>query len=69
MSHAQKDRKIHFRARMRDKRDKIRSNIQITRAEVWVTNRTNRTENVRNLVALQDIGETENLLNPSVIVS
>ena len=47
----------------------IRSNIQITRAEVWVTNRTNRTENVRNLVALQDIGETTNLTNSSVIVT
>jgi len=36
----------------------INSNIQITRAEVWITNRTNNTENVRNIVALQDIGES-----------
>ena len=35
------------------------SNIQITRAEVWITNRTNRTDNVRNIVALQDIGESD----------
>jgi cell surface protein SprA len=46
----------------------INSNIQITRAEVWITNRTNRTENVRNIVALQDIGESDpnkiGLLNP-----
>lgn len=36
----------------------INSNVQISRIEVWVTNRTNRTENVRNIVALQDIGES-----------
>ncbi|MDN3491086.1 cell surface protein SprA [Winogradskyella sp. APC 3343] len=32
--------------------------LQITRAEVWVTNRTNQTENVRNIVAFQDLGES-----------
>ena len=32
--------------------------LQITRLEVWTTNRSNRTENVRNIVALQDLGET-----------
>ena len=37
----------------------INSNVQITRAEVWITNRTNRTENVRNIVAIQDIGESD----------
>ncbi len=31
--------------------------LQITRIEVWITNRSNRTENVRNIVALQDLGE------------
>ena len=31
--------------------------LQITRVEVWVTNRSNRTDNVRNIVALQDLGE------------
>jgi len=36
----------------------INSNVQISRIEVWTTNRTNRTENVRNIVALQDIGES-----------
>ena len=36
----------------------INTNIQITRTEVWVTNRTNATSNVRNIVALQDIGES-----------
>ncbi|WP_417195827.1 cell surface protein SprA [Bizionia sp.] len=49
----------------------INTNVQITRIEVWVTNRTNRTENVRNIVALQDLGESnpnpaanDVLLNP-----
>ncbi|OUR91532.1 cell surface protein SprA [Flavobacteriales bacterium 34_180_T64] len=37
----------------------IQSNIQITRAEVWVTNRSNQTENVRNVAAFQDLGESE----------
>ncbi|AUP81582.1 T9SS outer membrane translocon Sov/SprA [Flavivirga eckloniae] len=32
--------------------------LQITRLEVWITNRSNRTENVRNIVALQDLGES-----------
>ncbi|MBT8322869.1 MAG: cell surface protein SprA, partial [Eudoraea sp.] len=35
----------------------IRSQVQITRLEVWVTNRSQQTLNVRNLVALQDLGE------------
>ena len=37
----------------------INNNIQITRAEVWITNRGNRTQDVRNLVAIQDIGESD----------
>ncbi len=37
----------------------ISSNIQVTRAEIWITNRTNRTEDVRNIVAIQDIGESD----------
>ncbi|WP_394368758.1 T9SS outer membrane translocon Sov/SprA [Galbibacter mesophilus] len=36
----------------------IRSQVQITRIEVWVTNRAQRTDNVRNIVALQDLGES-----------
>lgn len=35
----------------------INNNIQITRIEVWVTNRSNQTENVRNIAAFQDLGE------------
>jgi cell surface protein SprA len=37
----------------------INSNIQITRAEVWITNRNNTTNDVRNIIALQDIGESD----------
>jgi cell surface protein SprA len=37
----------------------IRSNIQITRVEAWITNRGNQTQDVRNIVALQDIGESD----------
>ncbi|MEW4923560.1 cell surface protein SprA [Algibacter sp. 2305UL17-15] len=32
--------------------------LQITRLEVYITNRSNRTDNVRNVVALQDLGES-----------
>ncbi len=35
----------------------INSQIQITRIEVWVTNRVQRTQNVRNIVGIQDLGE------------
>ncbi|MGY5846313.1 T9SS outer membrane translocon Sov/SprA [Salegentibacter sp. HM20] len=39
----------------------INSNIQIQRVQIWVTNRTNNTQNLtdtRNIVAIQDLGET-----------
>ncbi|MEO1010122.1 MAG: cell surface protein SprA [Bacteroidota bacterium] len=35
----------------------IRTQVQITRLEVWVTNRSQQTLNVRNIVAIQDLGE------------
>jgi cell surface protein SprA len=37
----------------------IENNVQITRIEVWVTNRSNLTDNVRNIVAFQDLGESD----------
>ena len=43
----------------------INSPIQITRVEVWVTNRSNQTDDVRNIVALQDLGES----NPAKVGS
>ena len=36
---------------------KINSVVNITRIEVWITNRTNATSNVRNVVGLMDLGE------------
>ena len=38
---------------------KINSIVNITRIEVWVTNRTNATTNVRNVAALMDLGESD----------
>lgn len=35
----------------------VNSQVQITRIEVWVTNRSQQTQNIRNVVALQDLGE------------
>ena len=35
----------------------VNTPVQITRIEVWVTNRIQNTQNVRNIVALQDLGE------------
>ncbi|WP_434037036.1 cell surface protein SprA [Formosa sp. 4Alg 33] len=43
----------------------INTNVQITRMEVWITNRTNSTDNVRNIVGFQDLGES----NPELIGS
>ncbi|MGJ8664924.1 MAG: cell surface protein SprA [Patiriisocius sp.] len=37
----------------------INSNVQITRVEAWITNRGNQTQDVRNIVAIQDIGESD----------
>ncbi|WGK66308.1 cell surface protein SprA [Flavobacteriaceae bacterium YJPT1-3] len=37
----------------------INSNVQINRIEVWITNRASTTDNTRNIVAVQDIGESE----------
>ncbi|MFD2696919.1 cell surface protein SprA [Mesonia sediminis] len=39
----------------------INSNVQITRVQLWVTNRTNSTQaltDARNIVAIQDLGES-----------
>ncbi len=38
----------------------INSQINITRIEVWITNRNASTEDFRSIVALADIGESEN---------
>ena len=36
----------------------LNTQINITRTEVWVTNRVNQTQNVRNILGLQDLGES-----------
>jgi cell surface protein SprA len=37
----------------------VNSTMYITRLEVWVTNRTNNTENTRNILAFADLGEAK----------
>ena len=46
----------------------INSSANITRIEVWITNKNNETENVRTVVALADLGEgnTTNFTNNTV---
>ncbi|UKN00888.1 cell surface protein SprA [Paracrocinitomix mangrovi] len=36
----------------------VQSGVQITKIEVWVTNRVNKVENTRNIIAFSDLGET-----------
>lgn len=43
----------------------VNSPVNITRIEVWVTNRINAVENVRNIVAIMELGE--NLPNAAMI--
>ncbi|WP_310560761.1 cell surface protein SprA [Flavobacterium sp.] len=48
----------------------INSRVQITRLEIWVTNRQNRVtttnNNLRNIIAIQDLGEGEIIDNTGV---
>ena len=37
----------------------ISSGINISRIEVWVTNKTGETENIRNIIGFMDLGEKE----------
>jgi cell surface protein SprA len=37
----------------------VSSGVNITRIEVWLTNRTNNTENTRNIIAFSDLGESK----------
>ncbi len=48
----------------------ISSSITITNLEVWVTNKTGNTSNVRNILAFQDLGENLNQVhNPGLSIS
>jgi cell surface protein SprA len=40
--------------------------IQILRMEVWVTNRNGTTTDTRDIVGLTDLGEDNNLINPTI---
>ena len=67
-----KDRHFFLSQRFRNDYDKalanfplINSAVNITRVEVWITNRNTATENVRNIVAIADLGER----NPNLIVN
>lgn len=44
----------------------LTTGVNITRIEVWVTNKTGTTSNTRNLVALTDLGESGNTQNKSL---
>lgn len=46
----------------------INSNVQITRLEVYITNRSNETQDLRNIACFLDLGEAEPH-NPTVIVN
>ena len=37
----------------------LNTQININRIEVWITNKTNQTQNVRNILALQDLAESD----------
>ena len=43
----------------------VNSGINITRIEVWITNKTGTTNNTRNIVSFLDLGETEIYNNSS----
>ncbi|MCO6486356.1 MAG: cell surface protein SprA [Saprospiraceae bacterium] len=43
----------------------VNSLFQITRVQVWVTNDRNETENIRDIVALADLGEYDQFTNPN----
>ncbi len=47
----------HYDAAMQ-KLPNLMTGIQITRVEVWVTNKTGTTANTRNIIALTDLGES-----------
>ena len=42
----------------------ISSGINIKRVEIWVTNKSGKTENNRNIIALADLGEPTEIYNP-----
>ncbi len=47
----------------------VSSQTVINRIEVWVTNKTRQTEEVREIVAFQDLGETNKIYNTTTVIS
>jgi cell surface protein SprA len=47
----------------------INSNVNITRIEVWVTNRTNAFDNSRDVVGFSDLGEASQRLNKNWVLN
>jgi cell surface protein SprA len=45
----------------------INSGVNISRVEIYVTNRTNSTESLRNIVGFIDLGETERVYNNNFV--
>lgn len=47
----------------------VSSQAVINRIEVWITNKTRQTEEIREIVAFQDLGETSKIYNTGVVFS
>ena len=47
----------------------INSPVNITKVEVWVTNKTGTTDNTRNILAFLDLGESEWDMNNTTLFS
>ena len=45
----------------------VASTVAITRVEVWVTNRSSNTVNLRNIIAFEDLGEGRHIANKKVL--
>ncbi len=47
----------------------LTTSIEITRVEVWITNRTGTTTNTRNIIALTDLGENSQVSSPNWLLT
>ncbi|MFZ6011459.1 MAG: cell surface protein SprA [Bacteroidota bacterium] len=48
---------------------RINSNVIVTRVEVYILNRNNDTQTLRNVVGLMDVGEPRRIYNKGVVIS
>ena len=44
----------------------LSTGVTINRVEIWVTNKTGTTQNTRNIIALTDLGENQNVSRPDL---